>query len=55
MKIEDNWCKDLGNWFFQYLRQDNKKVYECDECDKIHILEIDKRKEEKWVKTKTMN
>ena len=47
MKIEDNCCKDLGNWFFQYLRQDNKKVYECDVCDKIHILEIDKRKEEK--------
>ena len=44
---EDNCCKDLGNWFFQYLSQDNKKVYECDVCDKIHILEIDKRKEEK--------
>ena len=30
-----------------YIDEDNKKVYECDVCDKIHILEIDKRKEEK--------
>ncbi len=43
-------CKDLGNWFFQYLRQDNKKVYECCECYEIHIwagifLEIEQKEE----------
>ena len=32
---KDNCCKDLGNWFFQYLSQDNKKVYECDVCEKV--------------------
>ena len=41
-------CKDLGNWFFQYLSQDNKKVYECCECYEIHTLEIDEKGGIKW-------
>ena len=31
-------CEDLGNWFFQYLTQDNKKAYECCECDEVHFI-----------------
>jgi len=34
-------CEDLGNWFFQYLTQDNKKAYECCECDEVHFLVLD--------------
>ena len=31
-------CDDIGNMFFQYLNQDNNKVYECSECEKDYVI-----------------
>ena len=31
-------CCDMGNMFFQYINQANKKVYECCECNEEFII-----------------
>ena len=31
-------CCDLGNMFFQYVNQENEKVYECSECDSEFVI-----------------
>ena len=38
--MENKCCSDLGNMFFQYLNQDNNKVYECSECEKDYVIII---------------
>ena len=39
-------CEDLGNMFFQYLNQENNKVYECSECEKHYAIIIKDNKVE---------
>ena len=39
-------CKDLGNMFFQYLNQENNKVYECSECEENYAIIIKDNKVE---------
>ena len=39
-------CKDLGNMFFQYLNQENNKVYECSECEEHYAIIIKDNKVE---------
>ena len=36
-------CDDLGNMFFQYLNQNNNKVYECSECEKDYVIIIENK------------
>ena len=43
-KMNNKCCDQLGNMFFQYLNQDNNKVYECSECEKDYVIIIEGRK-----------
>ena len=36
--IMNKCCCDLGNMFFQYVNQDNKKVYECCDCEEEYTI-----------------